>query len=91
MQHPGRNFPPGIFTEIEMNRFETEMLMAHGVPETAIIDAIVWGQMQGALNRAHRQINMIDPFNLPQTGFANRSLARTDGPKVVKAKATVAY
>ena len=74
-----------------MNRFETEMLMAHGVPETAIIDAIVWGKMQDALNRAHHQMSMIDQYNLPQTGFANRIYARTDEPKVVKSKATVTY
>ena len=69
-----------------MNRFETEMLVAHGVPATAIIEAIVWGQMQGALNRAHRQVSMIDQYNLPQTRFADRLDARPDGPQAVKMK-----
>ena len=55
-----------------MTQAEMLMLMAHGVPEAALVDAIVWGKMQRMMGEAYHMVDQARQMEyLPPTGFAN--------------------
>lgn len=55
-----------------MTQAEMLMLMAHGVPEAALVDAIVWGKMQRMIGEAYHMVDQAKQMEyLPPTGFTN--------------------
>lgn len=71
-----------------MQHAEIAMLLAHGVPSTVIVEAVVYGKIAGLMNSAHEAVYRAEQGGLPDTGIGERvmraqSEIHRDRPKKV--------
>lgn len=54
-----------------MTHAEIQMLLAHGVPQKALVDAIIWGKMQRIMGSAYEAVHAAETDYLPPPNFAD--------------------